>query len=112
MASFIKYAPSFTVRLFSSKIGFTSEISNDSVFSCEVTVRIIERTTEGSSPNGEGALTPGAKAAFSTSVHKVRKTKSCWLINCSRADCQFVHISDMHILFVFIFDAEPIGCVK
>ena len=66
------------MRLFSSKAGFTSEISNDSVLSCEVTFRIIDRTTAGSNPNGDGALTPGAKAAFRTSVHNVRKIKSCW----------------------------------
>ena len=98
------------MRLFSSKTGFTSEISNDSVFSWDVTVRIIERTIEGSNPNGDGALTPGANAAFRTSVHNVRMTKSCWSINSSRS--LGVYISNGHILFVDIGNAEFIGFVE
>jgi hypothetical protein len=58
--SFIKCAANVTVLLFSSNEGFTSEISKERIFSFDTICLIMARTNFGFSPNGDGALTPGA----------------------------------------------------
>lgn len=70
--SFIRFAASFTVRLSLSNDGFTSQISNEIVFGCEVILRINCLTIFPERPNEEGALTPYASEALITSIQSVK----------------------------------------
>src|SRR5699024_8364703 len=83
MTSAANKATSLTVCSCSSKVGFTSDISKLVKFSFPAMCLSKVRTVFGSSPNGDGALTPGASEEVMESVHNVIMMKSCFSVKSS-----------------------------
>ena len=71
-----KAAANATVFPPSSKSGLTSQRSTLIVFGWETIRRMRARARDGASPNGDGALTPGAAAALMASMQMVNITAS------------------------------------